>query len=62
MSEVQSAIEKVAEKLSKRNGPCDAAAVTCSCEAYAHAKITDGFPTCVCGHTRWAHAERTLDP
>jgi hypothetical protein len=39
-----------------RHGACVAVTCLAACRAYAYAKKKDGYNTCVCGHTQWAHA------
>lgn len=43
------------EKLQARTGKCIVVGCKDDCHAYAYAKKADGYETCVCGHTRWAH-------
>lgn len=31
--------------------------IVCTCEAYSHEAVEDGFRTCTCFHTQWAHKE-----
>lgn len=48
-----------ADKLAMRNGECIAVGgCPDACGAYAHVKKHNGFDTCVCGHTRWAHEKK----
>lgn len=39
--------------LPSRNGEC---VVKCGCDTYAFSYKADGYDTCVCHHTHWAHA------
>lgn len=35
----------------ERLGAC----IVCACGAYEHEEVADGFRTCTCFHTQWAH-------
>lgn len=48
--------ETAVNPVTKRNGACVATVCSTGCQAYAYSKKADGYETCVCGHTRWAHA------
>jgi hypothetical protein len=66
MSEVQTKAQRSQEQLDMRNGPCLALSQrnesgTCACEAWELVKHADGFPTCACGHTRWAHGKSFIE-
>jgi hypothetical protein len=53
--EPQTKAERAAAKVADRNGRCVSG--TCKCEVYEPAGVKDGFATCVCTHTRWAHSK-----
>lgn len=46
----------VADKLAQRNGRCVSVATGCTCDGFAFWKKMDGYETCLCTHTKWAHA------
>lgn len=52
--------EAATEQLEKRNGGCVSG--SCKCERFEFKARKDGFPTCVCTHTRWAHANTWVQP
>lgn len=67
MSEVQTKAQRSQEQLEHRNGGCVALSQRnesghCACEAWELVGHSDGFPTCTCGHTRWAHAKTFVEP
>jgi hypothetical protein len=51
----QTKAERANAKVATRNGRCVSG--TCACEAYEFVSVKDGFATCVCTHTRWAHKD-----
>jgi hypothetical protein len=58
--------ERAQEQLEQRNGECRAlsqrnASGHCACEAFELKAHKDGFPTCECGHTRWAHVNTFIE-
>lgn len=54
MSEPQNRTERATAQVEHRNGACVSG--SCKCEAFELMGKKDGFLTCVCGHTKWAHA------
>jgi hypothetical protein len=44
--------------LALRTGECLVAGCIAMCQGYAYAGHQDGFDTCSCSHTRWAHAKQ----